>query len=158
MLNQMIKAKTYQILPTPQGDAILKRLSEAGFKLTDSRRAVVELMLKRQGHFSASDIYEDTKREAPKVGRATVFRTLDLLSQMNMLERIHIGDGCHSYVICESHHHHHIICSSCGSSISFENCELEGFIKKLESQTNFRIHGHWLEVFGECVTCQQLDK
>jgi Fe2+ or Zn2+ uptake regulation protein len=152
---QMTKDRITGILPTPQGDAILKKLSDAGYKMTDSRRAVVELMLRRQGHFSAADIYQDTKREAPKVGRATVFRTLDLLSQMNMLERVHAGEGCHSYVICGNHHHHHIICSSCGSSLSFENCELDNFIRKLEQDTSFRIHGHWLEVFGECVTCQK---
>jgi Fur family ferric uptake transcriptional regulator len=140
------------------GDDIMLKISQAGHKLTDSRRAVVELALRREHHFSAAELYEDVKREAPSVGRATVFRTLDLLSNMQLLEKVHIGEGCHSYVVCQSRHHHHLICNSCGMTVNFENCALNETLQQLAQQTNFDIRGHWLEVFGQCASCQRKEQ
>ena len=140
---------------TLAGDEIMQKISRAGHKVTESRRVVVELALRRTGYFSASDLYDEMKREAPTVGRATVFRTLDLLSSMHLLEKVHAGEGCHSYVICQSHHHHHLICNNCGTAVDFEDCSLSDLMQRLAQETRFLIHGHWLEVFGECEGCRQ---
>ncbi|MEI7556521.1 Fur family transcriptional regulator [Candidatus Chlorohelix sp.] len=146
------------IVKTSAGEEIMQKISESGYKLTESRRVLVELALKHEGHFSAADLYETIKSEAPSVGRATVFRTLDLLTSMQLLEKIHLGDGCHSYVVCQSRHHHHLICNTCGLTIDFENCHLNELLQDLSRLTNFSIKGHWLEVFGQCERCQNKEQ
>ena len=130
------------------------RLSDASHRLTESRRAVVELALKKEGLFTAADLYEDVRREAPGVGRATVFRTLDLLTGYRFLEKIHLGENCHSYVVCQERHHHHLLCSVCGKVVDFENCGLSDLLEELAKRTDFQITGHWLEVTGRCSSCQ----
>jgi Fur family ferric uptake transcriptional regulator len=140
------------------GEEIMQKISATGHKVTESRRVVVELALKRESPFSAADLYEDIKRLAPSVGRATVFRTLDLLSGMQLLEKVHLGEGCHSYVVCQTRHHHHLICNSCGRTVDFEDCQLNELMQELARQTEFSIKGHRLEVFGHCRSCQENEK
>ncbi len=139
-------------------DRAIQRISEAGYKVTAARRALVDLILRRSSYFSAADIWEDVQNLAPGVGRATVFRTLDLLTEMQMVGKIHVSDGYHPYVVCQGHHHHHMICSNCGTTSDFDECTLNELLQQLEHQTHFRIRGHWLEVFGVCESCQQVEK
>ncbi len=142
---------------TPGGDLIMEKISEADHKVTESRRVVVELALKRDNAFSAAALYDDVKQLAPSVGRATVFRTLDLLSSMGFLEKVHMEDGCHNYVVCHGQHHHHLICNRCGAAVDFEDCSLNELLQQLASRTGFQIQGHWLEVFGLCRNCLPAD-
>ncbi len=140
---------------TRAGDAIMEKISEADHKVTESRRAVVELALKREHAFSAAELYEIVKEKAPGVGRATVFRTLDLLTSLRFLEKVHMAEGCHNYVVCGGQHHHHLICDSCGVALDFEDCSLTELLQRLTERTGFAIRGHWLEVFGKCQNCQK---
>jgi len=90
------------------------------------------------------------------VGRATVFRTLDLLANHGFLDRLHLPDGRHAYVLASAvdRHHHHLICSDCGNVIEFEVCSVEPMLTQLSRETNFAISGHVLEVFGVCADCR----
>ena len=134
-------------------DALMERVAERGHRLTGPRREIVE-MLARRGNATAQDLFEAMRREGLGVGRATVFRTLELLSQLGLVERVHLPDGCHTYVLTAPGHRHHLICTSCGALVEFSDCALEDALMELSRRTSFRISGHWLEVFGLCQACQ----
>lgn len=134
--------------------AIVKRLSEAGYRITGPRQAIVDAVFNRRGHFRAEDILEEARQVAPKTGRATVYRTLLLLTEMDLLEQVHLGEGSHSFVIGDSGHHHHLICSQCGSVTEVHGCDLPEAITAFASQQRFQIDSHQLEVYGRCGRCQ----
>jgi len=134
-------------------EKIMETLGQAGYKSTSTRRVVVDLILRRAGYFTAAGLCEDTRLIAPGIGRATVFRTLDLLNELGLLEKVHLADGSHRYTICQSQRHH-LICASCGSASFFEESSLSDLLQQLAQRTRFQIRGHRLEVFGVCEKCQ----
>lgn len=121
--------------------------------MTGPRRRIVALLAER-GNTTAHELYDSLRDEGSGIGRATVFRTLELLSQLGEIERIHHPDGCHTYVLTKPGHHHHLICSDCGAVLEFSECRLDEVLESLATRTAFRIDGHWLEVFGLCQGCQ----
>lgn len=137
-------------------DRSLRILQESGYRITRPRRSVINAVQRTERAFSADELLGDLQVSDPGVGRATVFRTLDVLVQNGLLDRIHRPDGCHSYVRCDgsARHHHHLICSTCGVVVPFEDCTVEPLLNELSHRTSFQISGHWLEVFGHCSACQ----
>lgn len=135
-------------------DDILQVLERQGHRITDQRRLILDSVVTHRGHFSASDILAEAQRRAPFVGRATVFRTLELLARLGFLSRVHETDGCHGYVLCDTSHHHHLICSHCGLVVNVRNCDLTEQTREISLTTNFRVDGHHLEYFGLCGTCR----
>jgi Fur family transcriptional regulator, ferric uptake regulator len=133
----------------------LEQLRETGFRITEPRKEVVREIHERNGVFSGERIYEDLRLNGSNVGRATVFRTIEVLVDVGALERVHQPDGSHAYVLCGPGHHHHMVCSACGEVVEFRGCNVDELIENLSDQTNFKIEGHWLEIFGTCARCQQ---
>jgi Fur family ferric uptake transcriptional regulator len=88
------------------------------------------------------------------VGRATIFRTLDVLSAAGVVERIDLPTGDHAYLTCEPSHHHHIVCSRCGRSDDVADAGLRSVVRDVARQTGYRVDDHRLELFGLCPTCQ----
>lgn len=131
-------------------------LQESGHRLTGPRRKLVEAIHETDRAFTADELLQQLSAENAGVGRATVFRTLDLLVQHGVLDRLHRPDGCHTYVrsVVSDRHHHHLICSDCGVVVQFEECTVAPLLEQLSQQTNFSISGHWLEVFGTCSSCR----
>jgi Fur family transcriptional regulator, ferric uptake regulator len=134
-------------------DQLLEQIASHGYRMTDPRRQIVAALLER-GSTTAQELYETLRDTGSGIGRATVFRTLELLSHLGVLERVHRPDGCHTYVVTGPGHRHHLICSDCGTIVEFSECTLHEALEDLASRTAFRIDGHWLEVFGLCQTCQ----
>ena len=93
---------------------LVAAMGSAGYRLTEPRRAVAELIAAREGHFSAADLMDDARVRRLGIGRATIFRSLDLLTELGVLERLDLPSGEHAYVPCEPVHHHHVVCSACG--------------------------------------------
>jgi Fe2+ or Zn2+ uptake regulation protein len=131
---------------------ILEQLEERGFRSTDPRRAVVEATARRQGRFTAREIHLELR--ARGIGRATVFRTLDLLADLGILERIHSDEPGHTYTLCSERHHHHLICSGCASVEEIVSPALERVVRTIAQQAGFRIEGHLIEILGVCERCQ----
>jgi Fur family ferric uptake transcriptional regulator len=134
----------------------LRILQDAGCRLTGPRRSVVDAIQRTDRSFTAEELLQQLTADKTSVGRATVFRTLDLLVQHGVLDRLHQPDGCHSYLLCgaSDRHHHHLICSDCGAVVEFEDCSVQPLLEELGRRTNFQINGHWLEVFGQCSVCR----
>ena len=133
---------------------ILDRLAERGVRLTEPRQKIVEVIAPRHDHFSAQDVFAAARRRDPTIGRATVFRTLDLLAELEILERVHIGDGCHRFTVCESQHHHHLICIGCERVVSIEASGLEQHVQELAEQADFSLLAHHVELIGRCHDCR----
>ena len=88
------------------------------------------------------------------VTRATIFRSLDVLADLGVVERLDLPTGEHAFVACEPAHHHHIVCSSCGRSTGVEDHGLEQVAAAIGRSTGYRVDTHRLELFGRCPSCQ----
>ena len=132
---------------------ILRTLDATGHRLTEPRRAVAELVDRRAGHFTAADLVADALVERPGIGRATVFRALELFQELGVIERIDLPSGEHAYVACEPEHHHHVICSNCGRSVDIDDRGIRAVTKKIAKRTGYRIDQHRVELFGLCPAC-----
>ncbi|HVM31066.1 MAG TPA: Fur family transcriptional regulator [Candidatus Limnocylindrales bacterium] len=133
---------------------LINALEGAGERLTAPRRAVATLIDARAAHFTAADLLEDARARRLSLGRATVFRTLELFNEMGLLERLDLPNGEHAYVVCAPRHHHHVICSRCGRTSEVADLGLEGVLDDASSQTGYQIEDHRLELYGLCPACR----
>jgi Fe2+ or Zn2+ uptake regulation protein len=135
---------------------LVDALGRAGFRLTEPRRVVAELVSARTGHFTANDLIDDAQAQDLGVGRATIFRALDLFTELEVLERIDLPTGDHAYVPClPQHHHHHIVCDVCGRVTEVEEFGLGDAITDIERKTGWQVESHRLEMFGRCPDCRR---
>ncbi len=136
-------------------DAPLAALDRAGYRLTGPRRAVAELIGRRHGHFTAADLVDEAAANRLDVGRATIFRTIDVLEAVGAIERIDLPSGEHAYISCEpAAHHHHVVCARCGRAADVRDAGLGPIVSRIARETGYRIDDHRLELFGLCPACQ----
>ena len=131
-------------------DLIIRRLELRGHRITGSRRRVLEALVSAPAHFTV----EDVLRQLPGVGRATVFRTMKLLQDLNVVCRVLMENGELHYRLSARGHHHHLVCRSCGRVEDFSTCDVGSLIDQLTQATDYQIEGHWLEVYGRCQSCR----
>ena len=130
-------------------------LREHGYKLTPQRHVVLKVIASSKDHLTPEAIYGKARLKNPDIGLVTVYRTLDLLSELNLVCRVHAPEGCRSYMMRRpTEHHHHLICSQCGRVVDFTDCTLADLEQKLSQETNFDINGHLLEFYGLCPDCR----
>ena len=106
---------------------------------------------------SAEDVYVLVKEVAPDIGLATIYRTLDLFTELDLLKRLDFGDGRNRYELNDeefAHFHHHLICVKCGKVSEFEDDMLETLESIIAKKLNFRTIDHQLKVYGYCSDCQ----
>lgn len=140
--------------PAPTASDVAALLADSGHRVTGPRRAVLAAVLRRSRPFTAEQIVADLRRSTAEVGRATVYRTLELLAAIDVLTRMLRADGHPAYVVGTPGHRHHLICSDCGSTVAFTSCPIDDLMRNLSQDTDFAIHGHLLEVFGVCPDCR----
>jgi Fur family ferric uptake transcriptional regulator len=134
---------------------LVAAMGDAGYRLTEPRRTVAALIAAREGHFTANDLIEDARAADLDIGRATIFRALDLLTDLDLLERIDLPSGDHAYVPCQPmRHHHHIVCEDCGTVTDVEDLGLGAAIEEIQRRTGWRVDTHRLELFGRCPACR----
>ncbi len=133
---------------------LLIALDRSDYRVTEPRRAVAQLIADQAGHFSAADLVAEANARRLGIGRATIFRTLDVLAELELVERIDLPSGEHAYVACEPSHHHHVVCSRCGRSHDIDDAGLRAVVRAVARRTGFRIDDHRLELFGLCPDCQ----
>lgn len=136
------------------------RLRDKGLKVTQQRMLVLQTLAKNSGsHMAAEDIYEVIRAGYPEIGLATVYRTLQLLLEMQLVDRINLDDGCVRYEIGHlfggdtRHNHHHLICRTCGRVLPFEDDLLEELERHIEEDAGFHVLDHELKFYGLCQKC-----
>ncbi len=126
----------------------------AGHRLTGTRRSIVDLIGARTGTFTAADLAADAAARRLPLGRATIFRSLELLGELGLVERVDLPTGEHAYVRCDGAHHHHVICSRCGRTELVPDSGLDRAARDAEARTGYRIDDHRFELWGVCPDCQ----
>ena len=113
-----------------------ERLSEAGYRITASRRAVMAVLTRDSAPLSPQEILEEARTVHSRLGLVTVYRTLNLLTDLDLVRRIHREDGCHGYVLASPGHHHAVICHSCGRAVEFTGKnDIDALIAHVEART-----------------------
>lgn len=133
---------------------IEERLKQHGYRLTAPRSAVVDAVLRHVRPFTAEQLVAELSDGPDAIGRATVYRTLEVLASVDVLTRIVTPDGHPSYISGAPGHRHHLLCEQCGATVTFTACPMNDLISTLATDTSFLIKDHTLEVFGICPTCQ----
>ena len=143
-------------MATGRAAAILAQLGDGGRRRTSPRAAVIAAALRRMHPVTAQELVVSL---APRgIGRATVFRTLDLLVSEGVLARIHgieHGSRCVRYTACAPEHHHHLTCRSCGRVEEIRASGLEDRIAALARTRGYEPLGHGLEIQGICTECRE---
>lgn len=132
-----------------------EKLNNKGLRLTRPRREVVAILDNAKIPLTPQTIHQRAVERNCDMGLVSVYRTLDLFTQLNLVRRVHGQDGCHGYVLASPGHHHHLICHSCGKAVEFTGSDdLSTLIKRIEVQTEFQIDDHMLQFYGLCPECQ----
>jgi len=135
---------------------IASLLRQRGYKVTQQRRAVLNTIARSHDHLTPTAIYERVQQEQPDIGLVTIYRTLDILTELGLICEVHVGGNCRSYLISRpSEHHHHLICSDCGGVTNFIDCGLNELERRLSAETDFEIEAHLLEFSGHCPKCRK---
>jgi Fur family ferric uptake transcriptional regulator len=131
----------------------LRALSDAGFRRGGGRRQVVELLGDEGCALTALEI----DRRLPRVGRATVYRALEQLEGLGLIQRVDVKGEAAGFERVDpgGHHHHHIVCERCGRLIAFEDDRLEQAIVALGERPDFTVSSHEVTLRGECASCER---
>jgi Fur family ferric uptake transcriptional regulator len=138
---------------------IRQKFQEKQYKLTPQRKIILEAFIDHQDeHLSAEDVHTIVRQHSSEIGLATVYRTLELFSELEVLQKMDFGDGRSRYEINEKttpHHHHHLICLSCNKVKEFEDDLLETLETVISRKSNFSIVDHQVKFYGYCEDCQK---
>ena len=131
--------------------AFAEFIQRKGLKTTRQRNTIISTFFRLHGHISVEELLNEVKKVNPRIGYATVYRTLHLLVESGLVEERRFGDGLARY---EGHsdveHHDHMICLECGEIFEFYNPRLEALQEKLAEENDFEIYRHRLELYGAC--------
>ena len=140
-------------------EKLKERIKHKHYKLTNQRQVILQAFLDADdNHLCADDVFALVKKVAPEVGLATIYRTLDLFTELDLLKRLDFGDGKNRYELNNedlAHFHHHLICMKCGDVKEFEDDMLESLESIIEKKLNFKTMDHQLKVYGYCSDCRK---
>jgi Fur family transcriptional regulator, ferric uptake regulator len=135
-------------------DFWLTQLQENGYRLTGARRAVVEAIQKSKHALTPLEVFDIARTKYPALGLVSVYRTLEKLEELHIIQRVHQPQGCQAFIAASQGHEHLLLCRNCGAVMFFEGDDLETLIKSISKRTGYQISEHWLQLFGLCQTCQ----
>lgn len=141
-------------------DRFKEMLKQKGLKVTNQRLLVLEIMAGHPGeHLTVEEIYDLVRQSYPEIGLATIYRAVQVLEELNIIDRVSFDDGCSRYELGgeegrTSHHHHHAICRQCGQVVSFEDDLLDALEKALHDRIGFTVVDHEVKLYGYCKECK----
>lgn len=145
-------------MQTPE-QILNKYLKEKGIRQSKERTKVLEVFLNTERHLTANELYEILRKKYPKIGYATVYRAMKVITGAGLAEEIEFGDGAKRYEHKYGHEHHdHLICVECGKFVEAMNPEIEKLQKKLASIHEFTLLRHKMHLFGVCKNCSRKNK
>ena len=131
----------------------LAHLQASGYRVTAPRKAIVEVVAHSDFALNPSQIFDQARVNYPAIGLVTVYRTLDKLTELGLIDRVHLPTGCDAYLPAPDGHQHLLICESCGKAEYFSGDNLGSLIQQVEQQSGYTVRSHWLQFFGCCAKC-----
>ena len=136
-----------------------ERLAEAGRRITAPRRAVMQVLMDADAPLSPQEVLKQAQTVHQSLGLVTVYRTLTLLSELDLVRRAHRDDGCHGYLLASPGHRHALICQSCDRAVEFQGeDDIHTLIERVEAGTGYRVDSHLLQLFGLCPECREAER
>ena len=136
-------------------DAWLGCLRDNGYRLTAPRRAVVETIARSDRVLSPFEVFERSRLIYPGLGLVTVYRTLEKLEELELIQRVHRPSDCQAFVAAFTGHQHLLICQECGRVEFFSGDDgMEGLMAEVSLKSGYQVEDHWLQMFGVCGDCQ----
>jgi Fur family ferric uptake transcriptional regulator len=133
-------------------------LASKGLRLTVQRRRLTEVVMNTREHLSVDELLDRVRQQKLPIGRATVYRTVDLLCQAGLMHGHDFGQGMRRYESVFGHEHHdHMRCTGCGRIIEFQCEEIERLQEDVARKHRFTLQAHRLEMFGLCSSCTKLN-
>lgn len=141
---------------------IISKLKKSGYKLTPQRQAIVDIITESVGkHLTVEEIFDIVKVRRPEIGLATVYRTIMLMHEENIITRLDLKDGTARYELTrtdEEHTHHHLVCIKCSKVYEFMGDLLDPLEEEIGKKYNFKILDHSLKFYGICNECAKEEK
>jgi Fur family transcriptional regulator, ferric uptake regulator len=149
-----IKKQELQTRPELPGRSFPQLLRERGLKSTRQREVIARVFLGAGAHVSVEEIYRRVRGQFPRIGYATVYRTLKLMAENGWASSRQFGDGMSRFEFrSEGRHHDHLICRECGKIVEFASARIEALQAQVAREQGFRIFDHKLELYGYCARC-----
>jgi Fur family ferric uptake transcriptional regulator len=134
---------------------IAHKLSNLGYRLTPQRLMILQAIEDATDHISADEIYAQVHSRYPQVNVSTIYRTLELLKELDLVTETDLGDGRVRYHCMGKGHHHHLVCHSCGNIIDVDESLLDPLWAEIQNKYDFRVDMKHLAIFGRCSKCRQ---
>jgi Fur family transcriptional regulator, ferric uptake regulator len=132
----------------------LAELKENGYRLTEARRAVVDVIQKSNHALTPVQVFDTARKKYAALGLVTVYRTLEKLEELQLIQRVHQPEGCQAFVAASNEHEHLLLCQNCGQITFFAGDDLDALIATISKKTGYQIRDHWLQLFGLCQACK----
>ena len=134
-------------------------LQANGYRLTEPRKAVVETIAESDYVLTPQDVYDRARSRYPKLGLVTVYRTIEKLEELELIQRVHRPSGCQAFIAAFAGHQHLLICKNCGrvEFFSGDQTGMETLMDSVRDRSGYQIHEHWLQLFGVCALCRDAD-
>ena len=131
----------------------LNKLEESGFRITAPCCAVIDIILNSETLLEPMEVFLQARAAYPRLGLVTVYRTLEKLEQLDLVQKVHDQNGCHAYIAAREGHQHLLVCTLCHKAEYFSGDNLSSLMDSLGSQKGYKITDHWLQLSGICSSC-----
>lgn len=153
------RKRSKKTLPDPgMPQKLAENLRSSGIHPTQQRLRVFQTLIESKGHLSAEEIYGLVRSKTPRIGLATIYRTLHALKEKGLVEEHRFNDEFSRYEARPAKHHDHLICIECGKVVEFDQPVIEQLQAAAAQENHFTIVSHRLEIYGICDSCQRLKK
>ena len=132
-----------------------KLLSSAGLRNTAQRALIMDIIRQRKGHLDADEVYRQAKRKQPRLSLSTVYRTLQKMKGLGLIEELHFDEAHHHYEIKPPTEHHHLLCLGCGKVIEFKYPLVSSVKRNVAEAKDFEITGSEVRMTGYCAACHK---
>lgn len=132
----------------------LEQLHDNGYRVTAARRAVVDAVFGTSRALTPSQVYDSARKKYRALGLVTVYRTLEKLEELHLIQRVHQPLGCQAFIAAGIGHQHLLLCKQCGQVEFFEGDDLDSLTRSIARKTGYEILEHWLQLFGLCSNCK----
>lgn len=130
-------------------------LNAVGLRNTSQRASILEIIRHGQGHLDADEVHRRARKTQPRLSLSTVYRTLQTLKELGLIEEVHLDETHHHYEIKDADKHHHLICLGCGKVVEFASSALKKMENEVSRENGFEITGTEVRMTGYCPECRK---